>query len=104
MWLEAKPPEHPTQIVQFQSFPFLLNMFYMFFKICSCALLESLGDTSPYEMRVSKFEQADTDGDGWITYEEFLPVCTSKQLLHIPKVFNTQCFSSDRLPLSPCRK
>ncbi|KAK6638068.1 hypothetical protein RUM44_008493 [Polyplax serrata] len=38
-----------------------------------CALLESLGDNSSYEVRNSKFEKADTDGDGWITYDEFLP-------------------------------
>lgn len=40
----------------------------------SCALLESLGDNSSYEVRNAKFEEADTDGDGWITYDEFLPV------------------------------
>ncbi|KAL0272405.1 UNVERIFIED_CONTAM: hypothetical protein PYX00_005386 [Menopon gallinae] len=38
-----------------------------------CALLESLGDNSPYEVRNAKFEAADIDGDGWITYDEFLP-------------------------------
>ncbi|XP_028163290.1 uncharacterized protein LOC114354898 [Ostrinia furnacalis] len=37
-----------------------------------CAVLESLGDESPMEMRKDKFSAADTDGDGWITYDEFL--------------------------------
>ncbi|KAL0820607.1 hypothetical protein ABMA28_006449 [Loxostege sticticalis] len=37
-----------------------------------CAVLESLGDDSAMELRKEKFTEADTDGDGWITYDEFL--------------------------------
>ncbi|XP_030030267.1 uncharacterized protein LOC115447375 isoform X2 [Manduca sexta] len=36
------------------------------------AVLESLGDDSTIEVRKEKFHAADTDGDGWITYDEFL--------------------------------
>ncbi|KAL4704262.1 hypothetical protein ACJJTC_016280 [Scirpophaga incertulas] len=37
-----------------------------------CAVLETLGDESVMELRKEKFNQADTDSDGWITYDEFL--------------------------------
>ncbi|XP_026320953.1 uncharacterized protein LOC113231025 [Hyposmocoma kahamanoa] len=37
-----------------------------------CAVLESLGDESSMEQRKEKFTSADTDNDGWITYDEFL--------------------------------
>ncbi|OWR52229.1 hypothetical protein KGM_210428 [Danaus plexippus plexippus] len=37
-----------------------------------CAVLESLGDESSMEIRKQKFNEADTDTDGWITYDEFL--------------------------------
>ncbi|XP_026740919.1 troponin C-like [Trichoplusia ni] len=36
------------------------------------AVMESLGDESPMELRKEKFNAADTDNDGWITYDEFL--------------------------------
>ncbi|KAI5636122.1 EF-hand domain pair domain-containing protein [Phthorimaea operculella] len=36
------------------------------------AVLESLGDDSSMEVRKEKFTAADTDNDGWITYDEFL--------------------------------
>ncbi|XP_049876702.1 uncharacterized protein LOC126374234 [Pectinophora gossypiella] len=36
------------------------------------AVLESLGDESSMETRKEKFTAADTDNDGWITYDEFL--------------------------------
>lgn len=36
--------------------------------------MESLGDESPMELRKEKFNAADTDNDGWITYDEFLSV------------------------------
>ncbi|XP_073953974.1 uncharacterized protein [Choristoneura fumiferana] len=36
------------------------------------AVLESLGDESTMELRKEKFAEADTDNDGWITYDEFL--------------------------------
>ncbi|XP_048508090.1 uncharacterized protein LOC105691802 [Athalia rosae] len=37
-----------------------------------CAVLESLGDSSSADLRKVKFDEADGDGDGWITYDEFL--------------------------------
>ncbi|KAG7301309.1 hypothetical protein JYU34_014239 [Plutella xylostella] len=37
-----------------------------------CAVLESLGDENSMETRKQKFNAADTDMDGWITYDEFL--------------------------------
>ncbi|XP_046745092.1 uncharacterized protein LOC124410629 [Diprion similis] len=37
-----------------------------------CAVLESLGDSTAANVRKQKFEHADADGDGWITYDEFL--------------------------------
>ncbi|CAH1640152.1 unnamed protein product [Spodoptera littoralis] len=36
------------------------------------AVLESLGDESGMDVRKEKFNAADTDNDGWITYDEFL--------------------------------
>ncbi|XP_021181520.1 uncharacterized protein LOC110370083 [Helicoverpa armigera] len=36
------------------------------------AVLESLGDESGMDVRKEKFNNADTDNDGWITYDEFL--------------------------------
>ncbi|CAH0695727.1 unnamed protein product [Spodoptera exigua] len=36
------------------------------------AVLESLGDESGMDVRKDKFNAADTDNDGWITYDEFL--------------------------------
>ncbi|KAJ9584055.1 hypothetical protein L9F63_021592 [Diploptera punctata] len=37
-----------------------------------CAVLESLGDNSSPELRKLRYEAADTDMDGWISYDEFL--------------------------------
>ncbi|XP_072942763.1 uncharacterized protein [Epargyreus clarus] len=37
-----------------------------------CAVLESLGDETSMELRKEKFNEADTDTDGWVTYDEFL--------------------------------
>ncbi|XP_013187729.1 uncharacterized protein LOC106132752 [Amyelois transitella] len=37
-----------------------------------CAVLESLGEESGIETRKDKFLEADSDNDGWITYDEFL--------------------------------
>ncbi|XP_026763507.1 uncharacterized protein LOC113521993 [Galleria mellonella] len=37
-----------------------------------CAVLESLGDETIMEIRKEKFTAADSDNDGWITYDEFL--------------------------------
>ncbi|KAJ0174262.1 hypothetical protein K1T71_010408 [Dendrolimus kikuchii] len=36
------------------------------------AVLEGLGDETAIESRKEKFHAADTDNDGWITYDEFL--------------------------------
>lgn len=36
------------------------------------AILESLGDENPTDMRKEKFDETDVDLDGWINYEEFL--------------------------------
>ncbi|XP_075981553.1 uncharacterized protein LOC142980129 [Anticarsia gemmatalis] len=36
------------------------------------AVLESLGDETSMDVRKEKFNAADTDNDGWITYDEFL--------------------------------
>ncbi|XP_017773341.1 PREDICTED: troponin C-like [Nicrophorus vespilloides] len=36
------------------------------------AVLESLGDESTNDFRKQKFDEADTDMDGWISYDEFL--------------------------------
>lgn len=36
------------------------------------AILESLGDENPTDVRKQKFDDADTDLDGWISYDEFL--------------------------------
>ena len=44
----------------------------------SGAVLESLGDESTMEVRKEKFRLADTDNDGWITYDEFLSVSAFK--------------------------
>lgn len=54
--------------------------------IYSSAVLESLGDDSPMEERKENFHKADTDNDGWITYDEFLSVLKYKyyQVLHEP--------------------
>lgn len=38
------------------------------------AVLESLGDENPAELRKQKFDEADGDMDGWISYDEFLSV------------------------------
>ena len=61
------------------------NYKIIFFIFISCALLESLGDNSSYEFRNSKFDEADIDNDGWITYEEFLPVNESHNCFKINK-------------------
>ncbi|KPJ09567.1 hypothetical protein RR48_13201 [Papilio machaon] len=37
-----------------------------------CAVLESLGDETSMEIRKEKYNNADSDNDGWITYDEFL--------------------------------
>ncbi|KAM3960347.1 uncharacterized protein ACR2FA_005647 [Aphomia sociella] len=37
-----------------------------------CAVCESLGDETSMEIRKEKFTAADSDNDGWITYDEFL--------------------------------
>ncbi|XP_053614575.1 uncharacterized protein LOC128677624 isoform X2 [Plodia interpunctella] len=37
-----------------------------------CAVLESLGEESGLDQRKEKFIAADSDNDGWITYDEFL--------------------------------
>ncbi|XP_034835370.1 neuronal calcium sensor 1-like [Maniola hyperantus] len=37
-----------------------------------CAVLESLGDETSMEFRKERFNLADTDNDGWVTYDEFL--------------------------------
>lgn len=44
----------------------------------SGAVLESLGDESTMELRKEKFAEADTDNDGWITYDEFLSVIITR--------------------------
>ncbi|XP_047536387.1 uncharacterized protein LOC125070531 [Vanessa atalanta] len=36
------------------------------------AVLESLGDETSMETRKEKFKEADSDNDGWITYDDFL--------------------------------
>lgn len=36
------------------------------------AILESLGDENPTDVRKQKFDETDTDLDGWISYDEFL--------------------------------
>ncbi|XP_018322211.1 uncharacterized protein LOC108734936 [Agrilus planipennis] len=38
------------------------------------SILECLGDTHTYEERKEKFTSADTDLNGWITYDEYLSV------------------------------
>lgn len=43
-------------------------------KYYSCAVLESLGDETTMEVRKEKFTNADSDNDGWVTYDEFLSV------------------------------
>lgn len=42
--------------------------------LSSGAVLESLGDETLMDVRKEKFTNADTDNDGWITYDEFLSV------------------------------
>lgn len=36
------------------------------------AILESLGDENPIDVKRHKFDETDTDLDGWISYDEFL--------------------------------
>ena len=43
--------------------------------IYSIAVLESLGDENSPELRKLRFDAADTDMDGLISYDEFLAVC-----------------------------
>lgn len=49
-------------------------IFVILMNTYSCAVLESLGDETSMEIRKEKFTLADTDNDGWITYDEFLSV------------------------------
>lgn len=47
-------------------------------------MLESLGDENSMETRKQKFNAADTDMDGWITYDEFLSVGVPRYKLLTP--------------------
>lgn len=49
----------------------LANRFEMFWLISS-AVLESIGDSTNADFRKQKFDNADVDTDGWISYDEFL--------------------------------
>lgn len=52
----------------------------------SSAVLESLGDETTMEVRKDKFQDADTDNDGWITYDEFLSVSHHGGIIGISEI------------------